>query len=436
MLFHKINPLKATKDVEKFLTEDANKAVTFIKNLAIKSSVVKELIVLLYSIDEDLSKSVFHTHILENLREELIYSIGDDKYSVPERKSLINALRGFPDIEEDLRKEAIENLKQIIDNSTYPSLRQSSVSTLGQIGEGEEGVAEYLLRVADANNENDALRFLSLIELGRDKKYFLTSIERLSKWLEDRENIVKKLIIQSEIPDPFIDSLLSTTEEEYSKNHIIVIKELVGSRILGLELKLKFSETLLNWDDSPENKTFLRKLYVNANPVEDISSYLKNNLFKESISKEDYDAFQFLITELITLGDSRATIESLYDIKYIIEGFKKEPPIDWENFANKETLKKHIDFRNQEFNHPWDAVPARVNALIGLHALGVATNEEEKLYNQAVEKRIIAPRARVNSYASRGEPLPDVTNKTKEQNVITKKPTHSGSDLSFLDTAS
>ena len=66
---------------------------------------------------------------------------------MPERKSLINALRGFPDIEEDLRKEAIESLKHIIKTSTYPSLRQASVSTLGQIGEGVEGVAEYLIGI-------------------------------------------------------------------------------------------------------------------------------------------------------------------------------------------------------------------------------------------------------------------------------------------------
>ena len=80
---------------------------------------------------------------------------------------------------------------------------------------------------------------------------------------------------------------------------------------------------------------------------------------------------------------------------------------------------------------------ARVNALIGLHALGVATVEEENLYNQAVEQGIITPNVtHANSYAARSLPLPDVTNKAKEQNIIKKKHTHSGSDLSFLDTAS
>ena len=322
MLFHKINPLKATKDVEKFLTEDANKAVTFIKNLAIKSSVVNELIVLLYSIDEDLSKSVFHTHILENLREELIYSIGDDKYSVPEREALISALRGFPDIEEDLRKEAIESLKHIIKTSTYPSLRQASVSTLGQIGEGVEGVAEYLIGIGGDTSKSDVLKLLALIELGRDKDHFLTSIGKLSSWFKDRKN-TENLLIQPKVSDSFIDSLLSTKEEESSKQHIIVLKGLIRSEILelGLELKLQFSETLLNWDDSVENKAFLREAYLN--PVEDIISYVEEELFKEGLSDDDYEALDFLTTELNDLEKTNP-IEILYEIESIIKVFKNK----------------------------------------------------------------------------------------------------------------
>ena len=97
----------------------------------------------------------------------MVRSIGNDEYSVSAREFLVIALRGFPDIEEDLKKEVIENLKQIIDNSIYPSLRQASVSTLGQIGEGVEGVAEYLITIEDNNNENDILSFLALVEIGR-----------------------------------------------------------------------------------------------------------------------------------------------------------------------------------------------------------------------------------------------------------------------------
>ena len=317
--------VKTAKDVEAFLTEDEKKAVTFLANIAIKNSVVKELIVLLYSIDEDLSESVFHTHILENLRKELIYSIGDDRYSVPEREALISALRGFPDIEEGLGKEAIESLKQIIDNSIYPSLRQTSVSTLGQIGEGVEGVAEYLIGVGVDPNKSDELRFLALIELGRDKDNFLTSIEELSTWIEDRNN-TEKLLIQPEVPDSFINSLLSTKEEESSEQHIIVLKGLIRSEILelGLELKLKFSETLLNWDDSVENKIFLREVYLN--PTEDIISYVEKELFKEGLSDDDYEALDFLTNELSDLEKNNTAIKVLYDIEPIIEDFKIHYP--------------------------------------------------------------------------------------------------------------
>ena len=42
---------------------------------------------------------------------------------------------------------------------------------------------------------------------------------------------------------------------------------------------------------------------------------------------------------------------------------------------------------------------ARVNALIGLHALGVATDEEEKLYSEAEEEGIIR-HYNTNSYSS------------------------------------
>ena len=186
-----------------------------------------------------------------------------------------------------------------------------------------------MIDIGDDKSNSDELRFIALVELGRNRDYFLTSIEELSKWLEGRENedrvnIVKQLIIQPKIPDSFIDSVLSITKEELSKHHIIVVKRLVHSEILGLELQLKFSETLLNWDDSVKNKAFLSEVY--SSPVEDISSYMKNTLFKERLSKEDDTAYKFLITEISTLKDTHP-IEILYSIeKSIIERFETNYP--------------------------------------------------------------------------------------------------------------
>ena len=321
----------ATKD---FLTESERKIVSFFSHLVIINPFAKELFLLLYSTDENdkyLAQNIFQVLTSEDLIRLLIPAIGDDKYSLTARKFLIRTLRGFPYIEENLRRETIEALKNIIDNSKYSTLRQFSVSALGKIGEGVEEVAEYLLYIGDKKSKDDIIRLLALIELGRDKKNFLRSIEELSTWFEDKNIKEKRSAPRPEIPDSFVDSLLSTKEEELSENHITVVKGFISSGILGLELQLKFSETLLKWNDSPENKTFLSEVY--SNPAEDIISYMKEELFKEglfeerlfeeNLSDEDRKSLEFLMTKLSALGDSKTAIEVLYKIESIIEEFKK-----------------------------------------------------------------------------------------------------------------
>ena len=330
-----IGALGETTNINHLLTKEQKNNIASIADYFIKYPPLKELfLTLLYSTDENnkyLAQILLQDPTSENLIRELLPAIAieDNKYSVPTQETIISTLRGFQDIEEDLRREAIENLKYIIDNNTSPSLIELAISVLGKIGEGVEGVAEYLIDIGDDKSNSDELRFIALVELGRNRDYFLTSIEELSKWLEGRENedrvnIVKQLIIQPKIPDSFIDSVLSITKEELSKHHIIVVKRLVHSEILGLELQLKFSETLLNWDDSVKNKAFLSEVY--SSPVEDISSYMKNTLFKERLSKEDDTAYKFLITEISTLKDTHP-IEILYSIeKSIIERFETNYP--------------------------------------------------------------------------------------------------------------
>ena len=197
-----------------FLSEEKQKALSFFIEFIKINPFVGGAMHLLSATDENdkyLAERLSQASTLEDFIKELVRSIGDDKYSVKAQEVLINTLRGFSDIEEGLRREAVENLKQVIDNSIYPSLKEFSVSALGKIGEGVEGVAEYLITIGDADNDNDELRFLALIELGRDRNHFLTSIEKLSTWFKGRKNIVKQLIIQPKIPDSFINSLLSTT---------------------------------------------------------------------------------------------------------------------------------------------------------------------------------------------------------------------------------
>ena len=306
-------------NINYFLSEEDQKNISFFTEFIKINPLVGGVIHLLSATDENdkyLAERLSQASTLEDFITELVHSIGDDKYSIPTQEAVINALRGFSDIEEDLRIEAIENLKHIIKNSTYPSLKEFSVSALGEIGEGVEGVAEYLISLTDADNENDELRFLALVELGRDKYYFLTSIEKLSEWFEEIANIEDLLIIQPEIPDSFLDSLLMTTQAEHLEQHIIVVKSLIRSGILEFDLKLEFSETLLNWDDSPENKTFLREVYLN--PVEDIKSYIKQELSKKRLSAEDHKALKFLTAEINGLADNKTAIEILYEIELIM----------------------------------------------------------------------------------------------------------------------
>ena len=314
-------------DTKDYLTEGERKIVSFFSKLVIINPFAKELFLLLYSTDENdkyLAQNIFQVLTSEDLIRLLVPAIGDDKYSLTARKFLIRTLRGFPYIEENLRKEVIESLKNIIDNSTYSILREVAISTLGKIGEGVEEVAEYLIGVGANIDNSDILRLLALIELGRNKDNFLSSIEKLSTWFEDKKNKDKHFAMQPEIPDSFLDSLLSAKEEELSENYITVVKGLIPSGILGFELQLKFSETLLNWNDNPENNTFLSEVY--SSPVEDIISYMKEELFKdglfeEGLSDEDYKALDFLTTEL-SASEKTNPIEILYEIESIIKEFK------------------------------------------------------------------------------------------------------------------
>ena len=76
---------------------------------------------------------------------------------------------------------------------------------------------------------------------------------------------------------------------------------------------------MLSWDDSAENKAFLKEVYLN--PAKDISSYVKEELFKESLSDDDRKALDFLTNELNDLEKSNP-IEVLSKIEPIIEDFK------------------------------------------------------------------------------------------------------------------
>ena len=257
------------------------------------------------------------------LINNLLNTIQNERHSVDVRLSAIRVLRAFTQMDEDLKTEMVSVLREVIDESNIPALRRESVSVLGELGEGVEGVACYLKKIGEDETKSDKVRLIALIEIGRDKNYFSMSINALVRWLTNR---YKKglLNIRQEISGSFLDSLLSAEQGEHPEDHVFVVKEFIRLGILNAELKPRFSEALLSWDDSPENKAFLREAY--SNPARDINSYVKNDLFKEGISEENYGASEFLESKVNYLVNAKNPTRALIAIELAIEDFKEIYP--------------------------------------------------------------------------------------------------------------
>ena len=225
---------------------------------------------------------------------------------------------------EAMREEVIRVLKGVIDDSRIQFLRETSVHVLGEIGAKAPGVAEYLRDKGDDDSEeNDKLRLIALIQLGRNTSHFPHSIYLLSGWLKGRDHEKNPLAIQPEIPDSFLDSLLLVKKAELSANHITVLQEFILSGILDIELKLKFSETLMSWDDSLDSKALLQKAY--ADPVIDIGIYVEN-LSKKILSEKNHAAFDFLQSQISKLENVDNTEIVLKKTELIIKELERKHP--------------------------------------------------------------------------------------------------------------
>ena len=314
-------------DVWNYIFGEEKKVPSFVSDIAFRDVFTKEIFNILSSpnqSDRYLAVNLLKSAVdEETLISDLLIAIQDERRSAEVRQSAIRALRSMSDMEEGLRKEVVGVLKRVIDESQIPSLRETSVVVLGEIGRGMPEVAEYLFdRGGDASN-SDELRLISLIEFGRSEDYFSVSIEMLSKWLKGRNYEKNPLRIQPDIPDSFRDSLLSVKRRKSSESHTIVLKEFIRSGILDVDLKIEFSETLLSWDDSPENKALLREVY--SNPAEDIRRYVENDLFGGDLFEESYGASQFLQGELRKVEKS-STKNLTKAINLIINKFDKDYP--------------------------------------------------------------------------------------------------------------
>ena len=301
------------------------RVLSFVSDIAFRDILTKELFSIMSSANprdrylaiELLKKATDE----ETLTSDLLETIQDERRSAEVRLPALRALRAVSNMNEDLKGEVINALRDVIDESQIPSLRETAVSVLGEMGEGKPEVAGYLTEVGDDTNKSDELRLIALTELGRNKDYFSISIEKLAWWLERRDYKKDPLEIQPlDIPVSFVDALLSAKREELSKSHIVVVREFIRSEILNTKFKLRFSETLLSWDDSLENKALLSEAYSNL--AKDIGLYVRDDLFKENLLEENYGAFKFFTNRISEIEHIRNSAIALQEIESIIQEFK------------------------------------------------------------------------------------------------------------------
>ena len=328
-----------------FEEEEGARVLSFVSGVALRDVLTRELFSILSSrnqSDRYLAFNLLKSVDEETLINDLLNAIKDEKNSAEVRKPAMKALRAFSGMDETLKGETISALKGVIDMSQLPSLKEISVNILGEMGEGEPEVAWYLREKGTNEDEDDKIRLLALTQLGRNQEYFPLSVEILTEWFEDTIYTSAPLVVPLDIPYFFVDSLLSekrNLSEEQLESHKIIVKEFIRLDILDIELKFRFSETLIIWDNSPENRAFLREIW--ANPAENMELYVKQ-LAEEGLSEENYQAFEFLQNEIgkVRKIDVKKPIIALKAVEEIIKKFKRA------HFNQEEILKKLENFVN------------------------------------------------------------------------------------------
>ena len=121
---------------------------------------------------------------------------------------------------------------------------------------------------------------------------------------------------------------------------------------------------------------------------------------------DSYKIYGINLKPLAVIAQLRKFYEAPMEIKKIIALFLRNDILN-----NKELMREYLF-----------SLEAQIDALEILHSLELATAEDTELYNIAKEQR-----------HQRHQKL---IKKSKEQRIIRERQTHSGSDLSFLNTAS
>ena len=315
-----------------FEEEEGARVLSFVSGVALRDVLTRELFSILSSVNERdryLAFNLLRSVDEETLIKDLLNAITDEKNSVEVRKPAIRSLRAFSNMDETLKKSAIDVLKEVIDGSQIPTLRETSASVLGEMGEGDLEVAEYLMREKGTDeDENEKLRLMALIQLGRNQEYFPISIWILTDWFENTIYKPAPLSVPLDIPNAFVTALLPEKQElseEQLESHKTVVKDFIRLDILDTGLKFRFSETLIRWDNSSETKDLLREVWTN--PAKDMGLYIKQ-LAEEGLSEENYQGFEFLRTQIEELEKEVKKLNipqeiALDDVKLVVEKFDK-----------------------------------------------------------------------------------------------------------------
>ena len=337
-------------EVYYYLSEENQEVLSFISNLVFKDALSKEIFQLLTSVNESdkyLAINLFKSVDEEVFINNLLSAIQNDKFSPQARIASVNSLIVFKNTEnKPLKKEIIDTLKEVIDTSQLQDLRQASVRILGAFGEGNPELIDYLKKLTD-EEEYDVIRFTSLLQVGRNKSDFDESIKALAKWFDGRDHKKNPLNIKPEIPQSFLESLLSEREEA-TNNQIIVVRGFILSGILDVETKLTFSKVLISWNKEPESNSTKKRLTnqeiieeVWTDPIADTILYI-DKLYKETRAEDNEQAFEYLKVRVNKLKTEDTSFIILEYFESMIQDFATKHP-EQKEIANKIEDKIYTD---------------------------------------------------------------------------------------------
>ena len=326
-----------------YLSDENQETLSFISSLVFKSALSEEIFQILTSVNESdryLAINLFKSANEEVFIGHLLSAIQNDSFSAEVKIASVRALTAFSAL--FLREEAIDALKDVIDNSNLQDLRQTAIQALGIIGEGRPDAIQYLKEKND-KKEYDIIRLISLLQIGRNKEGFDYSIKSLAEWLEGRNHKENPINIRLEIPTVFIDLLLSD-KEEATNNKLIVVREFISSGILDIKTKMIFSETLIRWGREPKiregkpratNQEILEQTWID--PLAETSLYI-DKLYREMRTENNELAFEILREELNKFKDIKNRLISVF-LRNKIEDFKR---LYLSEIKTMETVEKEI----------------------------------------------------------------------------------------------